>query len=515
MGEEEIEQKIVVKQHMIDKHITAIQYTGMALLLFFFFWITRHAIFGAQEEYGLFYIVQKGDFFAWLNYVSRSSGRITFYALSWFWAGPMWFSDPIVYKISICLLTTLDVMVFYRLLSVHVNRRFAAFAVTFLIIMFQISSQHNLLIAYNYLHIPFILLMLSAHFLLKYCRGMMGYTAMILSALCSFAASWFQENFVLFYFFSFCIMFYYVKEQGFWKRVGTSLWKLKFHVLGGAIFLTSYFLFRLFCSTGSYSGNEICLSQPMTSLKVLGSFIVGMVPGRTFKALSENVGVGNLLQFVGKKDFIIIILGTVFICFLLHRIRPFKKSIWLYGALALCSVLACILHSVSLQYVTWVSGGATYAYVPSYYCCFFINTIICLLVHEIYGRLKKNGKRVIMVIFAVGILVFSTMTVATNKYYDREYQTKFNHYETYRDFFEDGGIDDWEDKAQVLLDDDYPVFAEDIHQCMTTVRYDAFFFTVTTDINKIDKSRNYYVLTYKHDKIETRAMPAEDALDNK
>lgn len=149
MGEEEIEQKIVVKQHMIDKHITAIQYTGMALLLFFFFWITRHAIFGAQEEYGLFYIVQKGDFFAWLNYVSRSSGRITFYALSWFWAGPMWFSDPIVYKISICLLTTLDVMVFYRLLSVHVNRRFAAFAVTFLIIMFQISSQHNLLIAYN------------------------------------------------------------------------------------------------------------------------------------------------------------------------------------------------------------------------------------------------------------------------------------------------------------------------------------------------------------------------------
>ena len=120
-----------------------------------------------------------------------------------------------------------------------------------------------------------------------------------------------------------------------------------------------------------------------------------------------------------------------------------------------------------------------------------------------------------MVIFVVGILVFSTMTVATNKYYDREYQTKFNHYETYRDFFEDGGIDDWEDKAQVLLDDDYPVFAEDIHQCMTTVRYDAFFFTVTTDINKIDKSRNYYVLTYKHDKIEARAMPAEDALDNK
>lgn len=50
---------------------------------------------------------------------------------------------------------------------------------------------------------------------------------------------------------------------------------------------------------------------------------------------------------------------------------------------------------------------------------------------------------------------------------------------------------------------------------MTTVRYDAFFFTVTTDINKIDKSRNYYVLTYKHDKIEARAMPAEDALDNK
>ena len=50
---------------------------------------------------------------------------------------------------------------------------------------------------------------------------------------------------------------------------------------------------------------------------------------------------------------------------------------------------------------------------------------------------------------------------------------------------------------------------------MTTVRYDAFFFTVTTDINKIDKSRNYYVLTYKDDKIEARAMPAEDALDNK
>ena len=484
-----------MKKELGEKQLKIIEYVGMAILLFLFFWMTRNAIFGAHEEYGLFYIVQKGDFFSWLNYISRDSGRITFYVLSWFWAGPM-FLGPVAYKISICLLITIDIIVFYHLLSTHVNKKFAIFATTFIIITFQISTQHNLLISYNYLHIPFILLMISAHLLLNYCKGKMGYGAVVASALCSFAASYFQENFVLFYLFSFCIVFCYERRQGFWKKVGSALWKLKFHVLGGAVFLATYFGFRLAYSTGSYDGNSICLSQPLTSLEVLVRFITGMVPGRSFKVLASTVGLKETLAFIGKKDLVFILIATLFICYVLKHTERFKKPGLLYGAMALCSVLACILHSVSLQYVTWVSMGTTYAYVPSYYCCFFVNTFVCLIVHEIYSRLRKTPKRIFMIIFAVIIFGVTSMTVATNNYYNREYQTKFDHYESYRDYFKAGGIDDWEDSAQVLIVDDYPVEAVDIHQCMTTVRYDAFFFTVTKDLGELDLEKNYYILTY-------------------
>lgn len=477
------------------------EYAGMLLLLFLLFWRIRHAIFGAQEEYGLFYIAQKGDFFAWLDSVSRETGRITFYVLGWFWAGPMFFSDPIVYKISMYILISVDFICFFWLLKCHIDRKFAVFAVSFILIMLQISHQHNLLITYNYLHIPFILLMISAHLILNYCKGKAGYGAVLVSALCSFAASFFQENFVLFYILIFAIVLYYEKDGAIGKRICNSLWKLKFHVLGGAVFLIVYFSFRVMCSMGSYDGNTLCISYPITSLKVLITFMTGMLPGRSFFDLADSIGYNTVLAYAGKKDLIMIVLGILFLCLLLYHLPKFKTSSALFGCLILAAILSCGLHAISLQYITWVSNGNAYAYVPSYYASFFMNTVLCLIIYSIYIKVKGKWRYIVLTGFAVAALIFSTMTVAVNKYYDREYHNEFTHYETYRDYFQNCNIDTWEDSAQVLIIDDYPVDVHLIHQAMTTVRYDAYYFTVTKDINAIDTNRICYVLTYNDEGI--------------
>ena len=92
---------------------------------------------------------------------------------------------------------------------------------------------------------------------------------MVASGLCSFVASFFQENFVLFYILCFAVIFYYEKKDGFWKRLWAALWKLRFHILGGAVFLAIYFSFRMSCDMANYAGNSLRLTQPLTSVKVL------------------------------------------------------------------------------------------------------------------------------------------------------------------------------------------------------------------------------------------------------
>ncbi len=103
------------------------------------FYLTSHVIFAVEEEFELFYIVQKGDFLSWLNTISHGTGRITFYVLCWFWGGPM-FLGPEVYKIYLCVLVTLDFLVLFRLLYVHVSRSFAFLCTTMLILFLQIFA---------------------------------------------------------------------------------------------------------------------------------------------------------------------------------------------------------------------------------------------------------------------------------------------------------------------------------------------------------------------------------------
>lgn len=488
--------------YYMEKYSRYIQYVGMILIMGYFFWQIRDVIFGVQEEYGLFYIVQKGDYFAWLDSVSKQTGRITFYVLGWFWAGPMLCPNPIVYKIVMYVLIAMDIFCFYYLLKRHVDERFAVFSVSFIIMMLQISHQHNLLITYNYLHIPFILLMISTHLLLNYCKGKSGYRAVIASACCNFAASFFQETFVLFYIVCFVVIMYYENTKGFLKRAVRSLWLLKYHVLGGAVFLIVYFLFRLSCNMGTYAGNSLCLTQPLMSVQVLAEFLTGMLPGRSFFELIKTVGAGCVLDFIGKKDIVFIILEILFLCILMKRLKPFKKSGYLYALLVLSAVLSCLLHSVSLQYITWVSNGNAYAYVPSYYASFFLDTIVCLWICSAYISASKYLKKLVLCIFAVITASLSIMTVSTNKYYNQEYNVEFDHYDTYLDFFKRSNLETWEDNAQVLLIDSYPVDTTLIHQAMTTVYYDAYFFNVTTDENNLDQSRKCYVLTYSKSEIE-------------
>lgn len=482
-------------------------YASMIFLLLLLFWRIRYPVFGAQEEYGLFYIVQKGDFFAWLNSISRQTGRITFYILGWFWAGPMFFSNPIVYKLSMYILITADFFCFFQLLKCHINERFAVFAVSFILITMQISNQHNLLIAYNYLHIPFILLMISMHLLLNYGKEKYSFKAVIISALLSFFASFFQENFCLFYILCFVIIFFYNKEKRLFRRIWKSLYTLRFHVIGGVVFLLIYFSFRITCSMEDYAGNTLCLSQPLASIKVLLTFISGMIPCRTFINLSKQIGVRTLLSFLTLEDLLATIVINILLCIMLHYSKCFKKSIYLYGSLLLSAILSCLLHAVSLQYITWVSSGNTYAYVPSYYASFFINTVLCLLIHSIYWKLHKKWKSGFLICFGCLMIIVSSLTISTNKYYNEYYRTEFEHYETYRSYFKTCGIENWSDSAQILINDSYPVNMNLIQQSMTTVRYDAFFFMVTQDINQIDTNRPYYILTYDNNQITLETVP--------
>ena len=55
--------------------------------------------------------------------------------------------------------------------------------------------------------------------------------------------------------------------------------------------------------------------------------------------------------------------------------------------------------------------------------------------------------------------------------------------------------------------DAYDVDATAIKQSMTTVRYDALFFTITKDKNQIDQTKPYYIIEYGEDgQLSTKYM---------
>lgn len=489
--------QLLEKPEKINKKYVGI--LAILIGLLYFFWKTRYVIFGAYEEYELFYTVQKGDFFLWLDIVSRQAGRIGFYVLSWLWAGPMFIDDPMVYRVFLALLVVVDVVVFFRLVYKHIDKQLAFFAAAVVIFGFQISDQHNLLIAYSFLHFGFISVVLSAHLILDYCKGGKGYKAVIASAILNFFACFLQENFILFYMVIFVIVLAYCDEEDWIKRLGKTFWKLRFHVAGGFIFLAVYFMFNRYCGGGSYDGLSLCLSQPLISLKVLSRFMSGMLPGRTFLKLSQTVGAGVLLRLVGKKDMLFIFFAVVCISFFAYRSDRIKKAGKVIALLIMASFLACVLHAVSSQYIAWVSEYDTYAYVPSYYCCFFLTTAICILINQVLGSLKGRVKAVGVGILAVVVVGVMLMTVSVNNYYTEVFQKQYFHYEDYRNYFRECDFQNLEADAQILIEDSYAVNPNLIKQSMTVYYYDAFNFNVGTNIKEIDTTKTYYILEYRAD----------------
>lgn len=478
------------------------KYIGVLMVLvglLYFFWKTRYAVFGAYEEYELFYTVQKGDYLLWLRLISERTGRVIYYTLSWFWAGTMFIDNPLVYRAFLCVLVVIDVIVFFRLVYEHIDKKFAFLAAVVVVATFQISDQHNLLISYSFLHVGFILIVLSAHLILDYCKGRKSYKAVIISAFLSFGACLFQENFLLFYVLNFAIMFIYCEESSWVKRIVTALWKLRFHVLGGVVFLAAYFGYRWHCGGSEYDGLSLCLSQPFISLKVLLRFMTGMLPGRTFAKLSETVGERALLQLIRKTDFVFIIFVVICISILMYRSEKIKNAGKIMALLCAAAVFACALHAVSAKYIGWVSEYDTYAYVPSYYCCFFLITAICILINQVIGSLKGRVKAVGVGILAVVMAGVMLMTVSVNNYYTEVFQKQYFHYEDYRNYFRECDFENLEADAQILIEDSYAVNPDLIKQSMTVYYYDAFYFNVVTDIKEIDVTKTYYILKYGED----------------
>lgn len=467
--------------------------------LLYFFWKTRYVIFGAYEEYELFYTVQKGDVFLWLDIVSRQSGRIGFYVLSWFWAGPMFIDNPMVYRIFLMLLVAVGVIVFFRLVYKHIDKQLAFFAAAVVVFGFQISDQHNLLIAYSFLHFGFISVVLSTHLILDYCKGWKNYKAVAVSAALNFFACFLQENFILFYVLVFVIMFMYGEQRLWFKRVGKTLWELRFHVAGGFVFLVVYFMFNRYCGGGSYGGVSLCLSKPLESLKVLVLFMSGMLPGRTFLELVQTEGVNGLLRLVGKMDVVFIIFAVVCVSVFAYRSNKLKKAGKAITLLIMAALFSCVLHAVSSQYIGWVSEYDTYAYVPSYYCCFFLTTAICILLNQVIGSLKGRVKAVGVGILAVVMAGVMLMTVSVNNYYTAVFQEQYFHYEDYRNYFRECDFENLEADAQILLEDSYAVNPDLIKQSMTVYYYDAFYFNIVTNIKEIDATKTYYILKYGED----------------
>lgn len=480
-----------------EKLTNLITIFGISLLLLCFFWQMKAVFFGAEEEYELFCTVQKGDFKLWLDLVTQQTGRVTFYILSPFWAGPMAISNPLGYKLCMYLLIVVDLLVVFRLLYKHVDKQFAYLTTAVLVLFFQISQQHNLLISYNYLHVAFICILLSAHCILDYCRGYKGKKALYLSAGLSFFACFFQENFILFYVLDYFIVLAFQKDKSFWKKVWSSFKLLCWHVLGGLVFLAIYFGFRSLNGGSQYGGNSFRLDDLEGSLRTLFMFITGMFPGRTFFRVEGETSFEFLLTYMEPENIIISIFGGILVGWILYRVKEIKHK---GAAVAFCllgSFLSCALHAVSEQYLNWVDSGYTYAYVPSYYCYFFLGIILCIVVVTIKERLPK-GKVVYCIAIAGICTVVAFGTQLTNNYYRTKYAYKWGHYEAYREFFEECPMEEWNPDTQILIEDEYTeVNALIVKHTATITWYDAFGFNITTNPAEIDMTQPYYILNFK------------------
>ena len=110
-------------------------------------------------------------------------------------------------------------------------------------------------------------------------------------------------------------------------------------------------------------------------------------------------------------------------------------------------------------------------------------------------------------VFGISMAAFTVMSVSVNNYYTDIYREKHFHYEAYREYFHECDVLEWPEESQVLIVDAYDVDATAIKQSMTTVRYDALFFTITKDKNQIDQTKPYYIIEYGEDgQLSTKYM---------
>ena len=204
-----------------------------------------------------------------------------------------------------------------------------------------------------------------------------------------------------------------------------------------------------------------------------------------------------LLTYMEPENIIISIFGGVLVGWILYRVKEIKHK---GAAVVFCllgSFLSCALHAVSEQYLNWVDSGYTYAYVPSYYCYFFLGIILCIVVVTIKERLPK-GKVVYCIAIAGICTVVAFGTQLTNNYYRTKYAYKWGHYEAYREFFEECPMEEWNPDTQILIEDEYTeVNALIVKHTATITWYDAFGFNITTNPAEIDMTQPYYILNFK------------------
>lgn len=135
------------------------------------------------------------------------------------------------------------------------------------------------------------------------------------------------------------------KKKHFFKRCLHALWELRFHVLGGIVFLAAYFLFRASCAGSSYSGNTPNFSQPLNSLIVLFTFLTGLFPGTTFYHLRNALPDLNLLAFIDWKNVVIILISTIFVCYLLYKMPRFPcQFLWPFSLLSTLFWPVCFIR---------------------------------------------------------------------------------------------------------------------------------------------------------------------------
>lgn len=385
-----------------------------------------HIAFVIDDDFDHYLYAQRRKIYLSALAGASEQGRISNLFLSYMACLPFSANSLLVYKLISYGSIIFAVWTMYFLLSRHVDRKMGIIAAILFFGLAQVDAQHNLFIAYVFSHqmsIGFVLL--SAERQITYYKKHNKWCMVASGALLMLSAIFYEA------FFMFCVMSFVIsmfasfinEKKSLIKRIGSSLWELRFHIIFVALYLVVYLIFRM-NSDISYDGNSFGSFNLLEIGYAILNYAFGLVPFENFRSYVKNEGFAQYIIYVKPAYVIVAIMAAVAVYLLVRKVKKLNRN--QYIGLFMISIMVILFSTVIVgstgKYREWAIAYDVRAYVPSYYSYFGIIMLIVTVAILCYQKISNRiVHAVVMTLISACVLLGCITSSTSNNKFKMDY----------------------------------------------------------------------------------------------